>query len=182
MFCFPRLRADLYFESDQAVDFHDQLMVLVGRSEGEMEQITIPVTALLPCARMELDTTMNFGPVVHQTSVTRQLLVRNTGERPGTLNFVPPAEKGGPKFAVHPASGVVDAGKQRLLKVECPADLPLGNDPYTWELWIRFTGHGPVFGYGTEGNGNTNCLYFHDSFNHCALRLRDRTVSTPEPC
>ena len=24
------------------------------------------------------------------------------------------------------------------------ADLPLGNDPYTWELWIRFTGHGPV--------------------------------------
>ena len=120
------LRADLYFCSDQATDFHDQLMVLVGRSEGEMEQITIPVTALLPCARMELDTTMHFGPVVHQTSVTRQLLVRNTGERPGTLNFVPPAEKGGPKFAVHPASGVVDAGKQRLLKVECPADLPLG--------------------------------------------------------
>ena len=62
------------------------------------------------------------------------------------------------------------------------ADLPLGNDPYTWELWIRFTGHGPVCGFGGEGDGHANCLYFHDSFNHCALRLRDRTVSTPEPC
>ena len=55
------------------------------------------------------------------------------------------------------------------------ADLPLGNDPYTWELWIRFTGHGPVCGFGGEGDGHANCLYFHDSFNHCALRLQSNT-------
>lgn len=114
------LRADLYFESDQAVDFHDQLMVLVGRSEGEMEQITVPVTALQPCARMELETSLAFGKVVHQTSVTRQLIVRNTGERPGTINFAPSA--GANKFNVQPASGVVDAGKERRLKVEFAAE------------------------------------------------------------
>ena len=80
-----KLRADLYFESDQAVDFHDQLVVLVGRSEGEIEQITVPVSALQPCARMELETSLTFGKVVHQTSVTRQLIVRNTGERPNHI-------------------------------------------------------------------------------------------------
>ena len=114
------LRADLYFESDQAVDYHDQLMVLVGRSEGEMEQITVPVTALQPCARIELETSLTFGKVVHQTSVTRQLIVRNTGERPGTINFAPSA--GANKFNVQPASGVVDAGKERRLKVEFAAE------------------------------------------------------------
>jgi hypothetical protein len=114
------IRADLYFESDQALDFHDQLVVLVGRPDGEMEQITVPVTALQPCARMELEPSVTFGKVVHQTAVTRQLLVRNTGERPGTINFAPSA--GPNKFSVQPASGVVDAGKERRLKVEFVAE------------------------------------------------------------
>ena len=46
---------------------------------------------------------------MHQPSVTRQLIVRNTGERPGTINFAPSA--GANKFNVQPASGVATRAK-----------------------------------------------------------------------
>ena len=49
------------------------------------------------------------------------------------------------------------------------ADVPLGNDPYTWELWIRVTGHGCFVGYGKGARGQANGLHFdHDMrIKHC---------------
>ena len=51
-------------------------------------------------------------------------------------------------------------------------DVPLGNDPYTWECWLRVTGEGCFFGYGKGERGQANGLHFQPdmTINHCKYR------------
>ena len=51
-------------------------------------------------------------------------------------------------------------------------DVPLGNDPYTWECWLRVTGHGSFAGYGKGAIGKVNGLRFEPdmTIHHCKCR------------
>ena len=51
-------------------------------------------------------------------------------------------------------------------------DVPLGNDPYTWECWLCVTGDGCFAGYGKGERGKANGLHFQAdmTINHCKCR------------
>ena len=59
--------------------------------------------------------------------------------------------------------------------------VPLGNSPYTWEFWVRFTGHGCFASIGTGGHGHASGFHFDHqaNINHCAQFLVAFSVSFP---
>lgn len=110
------MQAELAYFSEEPGDVEDQLTVLVGRAAGKAEELVIPVRALLPGARLSFDSPLDFGTVVHGDCVSRQLMLRNTGQFSGRASFGPLAANS--KFTIFPAEAEVAPGGEISFKVE----------------------------------------------------------------
>ena len=117
------LRAELCFFSNDPKDFEDKLVISVGRNDVESEVLTVPVKAFQPCARIDFPKTLDFGPVVHGSTVVRKLTVTNRGTRKGTVTLPPPGSPGqvGARFKMVPLQVCVPPGGETEVKVEFTA-------------------------------------------------------------
>lgn len=112
--------AELSYCCDQPVNLEDKLRIDIGRADGEIETLHVPVRVFEPCALMRLDSVCDFGEVVQNanTVVTKYVTVTNTGVRDGTLCVEPPEHEA---FSVSPSDCQVAAGGTARLKVEFSA-------------------------------------------------------------
>jgi len=83
------LVAELTYLSDSVAPIDDQLLIQVGRAEGngETELITIPVIVRPPCAEIQCAPDVDFGEMAHGARATRPLLLRNAGTLAAVVTF-----------------------------------------------------------------------------------------------
>ena len=147
-----QMEAELAYYSEEPQDVEGKLVVQVGRADaradrpGEGEQITIPVRAMLPGAKLVFDQTVDFGTTLPGQSKTLMLTVANTGSREGRLNFGAPPS--GSKFAILPLEALVGPGDTASFKCDIKCDQELG--PQLVKLPININGSMGFFPKHTE--------------------------------